>query len=322
MKFTVTLPALPGLHDKAGVVAAWRKEIGEAVLIGETLAVVGEAAAIAPVAGILTKKYALVGEAIAVGEPLALLSGVLESPILEGAKYVVPPAATFPVSVGSEEVRRLTEQEREIARHHARSAQIAPHVFTIARADLTEATRLAARVGVPLLPFVIHCVAASLMRYPLLHSRLVGDDEIHLTRLVHIAVTRSVGGRLYAPVLQDADKRSLLMLARELASLFADAEAGILPPEAQRGATFTVVESPAGILYQSAILHQPQVGLLSIGPTENTPAPASHGDDIITLMPSAYLCLTHDARVVDNETAAAFLMDVKRGVEEAGFLFA
>ena len=311
MKYTVTLPALPRLLHEAGVIAEWRKAIGDAVLNGETLALVGETAIIAPTMGILTRKYVLVGEAIAVGEPLALLSGVPEPLIAPEDRFAVPPPAPISPASDEENIHQQTPQEREVARHNARSAQIAPHVFTVARVDLTEATRLAARVHAPLLPFVIHCVAAALPQYPVFNA-IIRGEEIYTSPHVHIGARRRDGKGVWMTILRDADKRSLLSLSRELAE----------PTESQRGATFTLTESPAGVLFQSAILPQPHTAILTIGQSEMVPAINPGGENAVALRPLAHLCLTHDARAADNETAAAFLNEVKQALEQARFLFA
>jgi pyruvate/2-oxoglutarate dehydrogenase complex dihydrolipoamide acyltransferase (E2) component len=325
MKYTVTLPtALSGLTSDVGIVSSWRKQIGEMVQPGEVLAVVGEAEVPSPAFGILAKKVVLPGEAIEVGEPLAVLSGVPE-PLVTGQEKVPEPFAVRPAYVpgGPEEVQALSPVAQAVAQHLARSAQVSPHVFTVAAADMSEVVRLSAQTGAPPFAFVIHAVAGALVRYPLLNAQLVGEAEVRMKRYVHIGVARRTaggGGRLAAPVLRDADQKSLMTLGRELADFFAAADAGTLPPETQRGATFTVAEAPGDVLYQTPILHQPQAAQLSVGAVVRLPV--ANADDTVKVRPLAHLCLAHDARFVDGDTAAVFLSDVKHGLEDARFLFA
>jgi pyruvate/2-oxoglutarate dehydrogenase complex dihydrolipoamide acyltransferase (E2) component len=325
VRFTVTLPSVDGLTNDTGVVAEWRKQIGEMVGPGDVLAVVGATEVPSPAFGILAKMVVLPGEAIEVGEPLAVLSGVPE-PLVTGQEKIPEPFAVRPAYVpgGPEEVRLLSSVEQAVARHMERSVQASPHVFTVATVDMSEVVRLSERSGLPGLPFVVHATAESLTRYPLLNAQMVGEAEVRLKRYVHVAVARRTtgnnGGRLTAPVLRDADTKSLMALARELGDLFAAADAGTLTPDTQRGATFTVAEAPGGVLYQTPILHQPQSAQLSIGAIARTPIASE--DDTVTVRPVAHLCLAHDARLIDGNTAAAFLSDIKRGLEEARFLFA
>lgn len=315
MKYAVVVPALSALSDEAGTVAIWRKEIGDAVLVGETMAILrgagGEAAVVAPVPGILTRKYAVAGEAVAVGEPLALLSGVPDSHVRVGETYSTP-NTRYSILNTQHSILALTPQERELARHDARAAQTAPHLFTVVRADVSEAQRLAESVGISLTPFVLHSAAASLARFPRLNAAFLREGELSLHRKVNIAVLRSAPSGLAAPVVRDADKRSLLALARELADFAASADAGTLPPDAQRGATFTLSETPSGIFFQTALLRLPQVALLTFAPPDKADATENA---LLTL------CLTHDARAATPCLAAAFLSDLKRGLEESAFLF-
>lgn len=311
MKYTVIVPRTIALTGDAGIVVSWRKEIGDAALIGETLAVVRggerEAAVIAPVPGILTRKYALAGEAVATGEPLALLSGVPET-LLDAKETYVPPRIAPPdVPFPNAEILALTPQERELARHDARAAQSAPHVFTIVRVDVSEALRSGAAVRVSILPFVVHSVAQSLARFPRLNAAVLSDRELRLCPTVNIAVLQRFDDRLVSLLLRDANKRSLLALARERDALADAAARNALSPHETRGATFTIAETPPGVWMQTGILRLPQAGLLTFAPPENA---------ILTL------CLTHDARAASPGLAAEFLREVQRGLEESAFLFA
>jgi pyruvate/2-oxoglutarate dehydrogenase complex dihydrolipoamide acyltransferase (E2) component len=321
MKYTVLLPRVSGLTGDVGLVSSWRKEIGEAVQSGDILAVVGGAEVVSPAFGILARKVVLPGEAIEVGEPLAILSGVPEE-FVTGAEAISEPFALRPPYIpgGPEEIVPLSPVRQAIARHMARSIQESPHVVTVLPVDMSEVMRLAARVGVPVLPFVLSAAASALKQFPDLNAERVGYAEVRRKQYVHIAVpVRRADERLVVPVLRDTDRKSIRSLAREWEELRAQAVAGTLSPDAQRGATFTVVEV-ADALYQTPVLHQPQSAILSMGAVTRTPVAAD--DDTVTVRPVAHLCLAHDARVADGETAAAFLQEVRRHLEEARFLFA
>jgi pyruvate/2-oxoglutarate dehydrogenase complex dihydrolipoamide acyltransferase (E2) component len=320
MKYTVTLPRLRDLASDVGLVSSWRKEIGEAVQAGEVLAVIGGEEISSPAFGILTKKVVLPGEAVEVGEPLAILSGVPEE-FVSGAEVIPEPFAVRPPYIpgGPEEIAPLPPARQAIARHMARSMQESPHVITVLPVDMSEVVRLSARAAIPVLPFVLSAAASALPRFPDLNAERVGYAEIRRKRYVHLAVpVRRTDGTLAVPVLRDADRKSIRSLAREWEELREQAEAGTLPPDAQRGATFTVRETPT--LYQTPVLHQPQSAILSVGAVIRTPVAAD--DDTVTIRPVLHLCLAHDARVADGETASAFLAEVRHHLEEARFLFA
>lgn len=323
MKYTVTLPDIEGISAegaKVGVVTEWHKEIGEAVLSGDTLATVGRAAIRSSAYGILARKFALPGEAIEVGEPLALLSGVPE-PLTTGTE-AIPLAFQQPsyLPTGPENKRSLTEQEQAIAQHNLRSAYYSPRVTSVLGIDMEETIRLSERVNAPLLLFVAHVAAAALTKFPRLNSRIVDDAEIIEREYIHIAIPfRTSSGTLFTVVLRDADSKSLMALTRESEVKRLQAEEGVLPADGQRGATFTIADA-APVLYQTPVLHQPQAALLTVGTVVRTPVALPN--DTVVVRPISHLCLTHDARFVPNEDAAAFLAEVKTGLEEARFLFA
>jgi pyruvate/2-oxoglutarate dehydrogenase complex dihydrolipoamide acyltransferase (E2) component len=328
MKFTVTLPTFSLAADIA-MVADWRKEIGDYVGEGDVLATVREGGdpdgivseIPAPAFGILAKKFALPGEAIEVGEPLALLSGV-PTGLTNGQEAIPYPFSGPPryIPGGPEDILILGQREQAIAKHMARSWQTSPHVYTTVAVQLYEVAQIAERTGVEPLACIIAAVAGALTRFRALNAQLVDETEIRQKRYVHIGVVRRCPeGTLYVPVLRDAEISSVRALDRELARVTEQVQTGNLAPEEMRGATFTIASATEDVLWQTPLLHQPQAALLSVGAV--TRIPIALPDDTVAVRPVTHLCLAHDARLVDETTAAAFLADIKRELEEARFLF-
>lgn len=128
----------------------------------------------------------------------------------------------------------------------------------------------------------------ALRQHPRFNAIRLGDDAVHVIDEIRLAV----GER----VLRDADKRSVLQIARELDSV-----------GWSEGSTFTLIDlSELGVAFQTPVIRQPQVGILTAGAASDNKLP---------------LALTHDARVADGKAAAAFLSAVRRHLEEAQFLF-
>ncbi|GAB4458133.1 MAG: hypothetical protein OHK0029_18940 [Armatimonadaceae bacterium] len=318
MKHTVVLKVQEGIApNDVGIVTEWKREIGDFVPAGEPLLTVGTVDICAGVNGVLHRKFVLPGDAVEVGEPLAVLAGVPE-PLPTDEKTAIVPAPYIPG--GPEEVRYLSPQEQALARHATLSVQQVPQSHTVLRVDMSEVLRLASKTGGETLPFVVHATASALARFPELNAQLIHPNELRLKRYVHIAVPfRTPAGQGYAPVFRDADKKSLMALAREWAVFREQAEAETLPPGAQRGATFTVRQVDTGG-YQSALLHLPQTGGLTCAAPE--PTPIALPDGTVAVRPVAQLCLVQDTRVVSEETASAYLAAVRQAIEEARFLFA
>lgn len=282
MKYTVLAD-----HTGAATVTGWEKAIGQFVGRGELLLTLhntdgAELSIFSPTYGVLFKRAVLTGEAVEAGEPLAVLAGVTETQVRE------PDPEESYLPVGPEERYTPSPRWQRLAQHHAASLTLAPHLYTSLSVELTEVRRLQAKTEAPLAAFASAAVAAALRAFPLFNAAWLAPDDVRLRHTIHIALPQPDGT---FPVLLDADKQSVMALARALA----------LPAQLpQRGATFTLTLGEAQT--QTPILHQPQSGHLYLGATGT-------------------LCLAHDARVADGFAATAFLQAIRSGLEEAQFLF-
>lgn len=281
MKFTVIAE-----HEGVATVAGWERAIGQFVALNEPLLRLRksdgtEFSVLAPVYGVLFKKAVLEAEAVEAGEPLAVLAGVTET------KAPAAPESDY-TPVGPETRDTPSEQEQHLAQHHAAALALVPHQYTTLSVNLTEVRRLQEKSGAILSAFFIAAVAAALRAYPRFNAAWLADDEIRLRHNINICLPQP--GSAF-PVLCDADKKSVLALARELESI------ATLPT---RGATATLTIGEAES--QTPILHTPQAAHLYIGPT-------------------GQLTLAHDPRIADSFAATQFLREVQRNLEETRFLF-
>jgi len=348
MKFTVTVSSWAGdegdtaFLPSVALVASWAKEIGDRIEAGETLAYLqtndgGEVAVVSPAFGIVARKFALPGEAIEAGEPIATLAGVPGS-VLPAPAPPPDPFAHAPAYVahGPEEAVVWSPVEERYAQTLTRARQVAPHVTTVACADVSEAVRFALKSGASLsdgshllLPFVVSAAAATLLRFPVLNAQLIAPNEIRRKRYVRIAFPVYAtddgdnGDLLALPVIADADRKSVLTLAREIAHAARRARSEDPAPLAegeQTGATFTVSPSAHDVLYQTPAIHLPQSAHLAFGPPRRVPVALDN--ETITTRFQIYLCLSHDARLINDRAASQFLSEVKAHLEESRFLFA
>lgn len=283
MKYTVLAE-----HVGVATVVGWEKALGQYVALGDVLLTLRttdgtELPVLSPTYGVLFKRSVLTQEAVEAGEPLAVLAGVTEPQ----APVASDPEQGY-VPVGPEEKYTPPLRWQRLALHHAASLAVAPHQYTTLTVNLAEVERLQARTQAPLAAFVSAATAAALKRFPLFNAAWLADDDLRLRKEVHLALPQPDGT---FPVVRDADSKSVMSLARELAACAA------LP---QQGATFTLTLGTADS--QTPILHQPQTGHLYLGER-------------------GLLCLAHDARVADGFAATDFLRTVALSLEEAQFLF-
>ena len=215
------------------------------------------------------------------------------------------------------------------ARNLHRSWLNVPHVTQFDEADITELeefrkeqNRELAHQGVKLTPlaFLICSVVDALKAYPQFNASLDKDHKnLILKQYYHIGIAVETEDGLVVPVLKDADRKGVIKLAEESASLAAQARARQLPIDAIRGASFTI-SSLGGIggTAFTPIVNAPEVAVLGV--SRSKVAPVFDGEGFVprTMLP---LSLSYDHRAIDGAEAARFtahlskvLQDIRRTI--------
>ncbi len=240
---------------------------------------------------------------------------------------------TAPASDASRDVRiPLRGLRRKIADHMVQSKFTAPHVSVMDEVEVTnlvawrqEVKTDAEQEGVHLtyLPFVIKALIAGLKRYPYLNASL--DDktqEIVLKPYYHIGVAVDDPDGLVVPVIRDADRKSLLELAREIQDLSSRAHAHTLRREELTGSTFSITNYGAlGGWYATPVINYPEVGIFGIGRIEKKAVVVDSEHDEIAVRWVMAVGLTFDHRVVDGGTASRFLNQMRQYLNRPANLF-
>jgi pyruvate dehydrogenase E2 component (dihydrolipoamide acetyltransferase) len=163
-----------------------------------------------------------------------------------------------------------------------------------------------------LLATVVKACTESLAEYPELNARFEGDSIVYLDRY-DIAVAVQTPEGLVVAVVREADRKSIDELDSEIRRLAESARTGSLKPDEVRGSTFTVTSAGklAG-LFQTPIVHHPEVAILSIGRIAARPV-VSDGELVVRR--TGTIAVSFDHRVVDGARAAEFGLDVIRRLE-------
>jgi pyruvate dehydrogenase E2 component (dihydrolipoamide acetyltransferase) len=163
-----------------------------------------------------------------------------------------------------------------------------------------------------LLATVVKACAESLAEFPELNARFEGDSILYLERY-DIAVAVQTPDGLVVAVVHGADAKSVDELDAEIRRLAESARTGSLKPEEVRGSTFTVTSAGklAG-LFQTPIVHHPEVAILSIGRIAPRPVVL---DGELVVRRTGTIAVSFDHRVVDGARAAEFGLDVIRRLE-------
>jgi len=233
-----------------------------------------------------------------------------------------PPREILLPDAGRREVVPLTGPRRIIAERMTHSALSAPHITLSLHVDMSEATRLRARLIEPMeqkighrLSFtaiVARAVAAVLPQHPYLNSSW-GNGEIVLWEDVHLGIATSVEDYLVVPTIRQAQEKNLEQIVAALGDLAQRARSKRLAPAEMSGSTFTISNlGMFGIESFTAIINPPEAAILAVGSLVER-ATSANGE--IALRPLMNLTLSADHRVVDGAAAARFLADLKTTLE-------
>jgi len=203
----------------------------------------------------------------------------------------------------------------------------AARVTLFADADMTELVTLRqARLAVwerqfaikPSYSDLIHmAVARALRDEPRINCRLDGQ-AVRVRREIHLAFAVDLGEGLVAPVIRDADKKSLGDLAKAARDLADRARSGRLSPDEMTDGTFTVTNlGTVGVESFTPIINPPQAGILGVGKIVEKPVVLHGGIHIRSMMT---LSLVFDHRLIDGAPAARFLAKVKELLEQPAWM--
>ncbi len=219
---------------------------------------------------------------------------------------------------------------RSMFANMTRSASTVAHSFGLEEVDVTELVALrrqmkgaAEEKGARLtyLPFVVKAAVTALKEFPYLNAS-VDDEErqivLHNRYDIGIAVDTPQG--LLVPVVPDADGKSILGLAREIADLAERGRDGKLETEDFKGGTFTVtnVGSIGGIAAMPVVAH-PQAAILGLHRIQRKPAVRGEEEEIV-VRDMMNMSLGFDHRVIDGATCFNFLARVADLLEQPNLL--
>jgi pyruvate dehydrogenase E2 component (dihydrolipoamide acetyltransferase) len=240
------------------------------------------------------------------------------SPVATPAPAAARPAATpLPDFSKFGEVARepMNAVRRATAVHMARCWAEIPHVTIFDRADITAVEELrkqyktkaeAAGGKLTITAILLKVAAAALQKFPRINASVdMAKQETVLKRYYHIGCAVDTPRGLMVPVIRDADKKSILQIAAELAQLGEKARAGKLGLADMQGGTFTITNlGGLGTTYFTPIVNAPEVAILGVGraTVEQVSAAGVSGSRLI--LP---LSLSFDHRVVDGADGARFL---------------
>ncbi len=253
---------------------------------------------------------------------LAQQQAVTAAPVLQPTP--APELAPAAVETGEVVEIPLTAMRRTIARRLSQSMQTAPHFYMTSVIDTTRLAALRQQINeyaandpspvkVSFNDLIVKAVARALVRMPQVNVSFA-EDRILQKKQVHIGIAVALDTGLIVPVLRNADQRGILDIAREARRLAEAARSGKLRPEEFSGGTFTI--SNMGMFDVdsfTAVINPPESAILAVGSITPTPVVV---DGQVVVRDRMKVTLSSDHRAIDGATAARFLQEVKRLLEE------
>jgi 2-oxoglutarate dehydrogenase E2 component (dihydrolipoamide succinyltransferase) len=229
-------------------------------------------------------------------------------------------------------VAALSRMRGIIAQRMVESVDIAPHVYSVYKVDMTrivrlrerERTRFEQKHGVKLtfMPFIAAAAVEALKRHPIVNaSLLTGQNQpgqIHYHANIHLGIAVALDWGLIVPVVRNAETLSFVELARTMADLAERARAKKLKPEEASGSTFTLTNSGVfGGEFGTPIINQPESAILAIGGLKKEPVVITdaEGSDAIAIRAMQSYCLGFDHRLIDGADGGKFMSLFKRVLE-------
>jgi pyruvate dehydrogenase E2 component (dihydrolipoamide acetyltransferase) len=164
----------------------------------------------------------------------------------------------------------------------------------------------------------VKACAKALTRFPTVNASW-GGDKIVTHGEVHVGVAVAIPDGLIVPVVRNADRKSVLDLAREVKDLAGRARDKKLKPEEFMGSTFSVSNlGMMDVTEFTAIINPPESAILAVGAVKQVPVVV---EGRIEAGHRMKVTLSSDHRVIDGALAAQFLGEIRRLLENPVSLF-
>ena len=211
-----------------------------------------------------------------------------------------------------------------IAQRMTESWTTIPHVTQFDDADITNLLALRKKyvaayekkgAALTLTAFAIRAAVNALKKHPQFNSSLdEATGEVVLKNYYHIGIAVDTEQGLIVPVLRDADKKSLVQIAKELGELAEKTRARKVSADELKGGTFTISNlGSLGGSYFTPIVNKPEVAILGLAKGAPRPVYVDGKLEPRVMMP---VCLSYDHRVVDGADGARFIRELVTAFEQ------
>jgi len=174
-------------------------------------------------------------------------------------------------------------------------------------------------VHLTFLPFIVKACVIGLKKFPKFNAHFDEEkQEIVIKPRFNISIAVDTPDGLMAPVIKDADKKSVVDIGREIAELAEQSRTRKIRLEDMQGGTFTITNvGSVGAVFSVPIINPPQVAIMGVHRIRDTPVVV---DGKIKIGKVMGISLAFDHRVADGAEATLFMNEVIRHLEDPDLL--
>ncbi|MHA0855259.1 dihydrolipoamide acetyltransferase family protein [Paenibacillus sp. CMAA1364] len=208
---------------------------------------------------------------------------------------------------------------KAIANAMVKSAYTAPHVTIMDEVDVTDLVAFRTRmkpiaekkgIKVTYLPFIVKALVAASRQYPALNAMIDEDsNEVVYKKYYNVGIATDTPNGLIVPVIKDADRKSIWMIAEAITDLAVRGRDGKLSANEMKGSTISISNiGSAGGMFFTPIINFPEVAILGTGRISEK-AVIKNGEVVAAQVMA--LSLSFDHRIIDGATAQHFMNYIK-----------
>lgn len=253
-------------------------------------------------------------------------STVVEEKLKETPAPAAPKAPIIPQ--GIEERIPLTKIRKTISERMSQSRFTIPHTTAMDEIDITHLDEFRKKykdllieedVKLTYLPFIIKAAIVALKKFPEFNSSLdETSDELVLKYFYNIGIATDTDRGLMVPVVKDADKLSIVELAKAIEDISTRAKENKSEIHELRGGTFTVTNyGSIGGHFGIPIINYPEAAILGLGRVVKKPIVK---DDEIVIAKVLPVSLSYDHRTIDGASGSHFINLLKELLSDPDML--
>ena len=250
------------------------------------------------------------------------------APAASATEKAAPATTTKAASTATVAGNANLEEERvpfkgirkAISNAMVKSAYTAPHVTIMDEVDVTALVDFRTRIKpmaekkgikVTYLPFIVKALVAASRQFPALNAMIDEENnEIVYKKYYNIGIATDTPNGLIVPVIKEADRKSIWMIAESITDLAVRGRDGKLSANEMKGSSISISNiGSAGGMFFTPIINFPEVAILGVGRISDKPV-VKNGEIVAAKVMA--LSLSFDHRIIDGATAQHFMNYIKQ----------